>query len=85
MIGLESAIVGVGLTLLLACYRIVRGPTPADRALGADLLAFAVIAMIALVGVRAASAGVFDLVLVATLVAFLSALALARLLLRGER
>lgn len=85
MIGVEIAIVGVGVTLLLACYRIMQGPTPADRALGADLLAFGVIAMMALVGVRAASAGVFDLVLVATLVAFLSALALARLLLRGER
>lgn len=85
MIGLEIAMVGVGVTILLSAYRIVRGPTEADRAVGADLFAFSIIAMIALVGVRAGSGGVFDLVLVATLVAFLSALALARLLNRGAR
>lgn len=85
MIGLEIAMVGVGLTILLSVVRIVVGPTEADRVVGADLLGFSVIAMIALVGVRAGSAGVFDLVLVATLVAFLSALGLARLLNRGAR
>ena len=85
MIGLEIAMVGVGVTILLSAYRIVVGPTEADRAVGADLFAFSIIAMIALVGVRAGSGGVFDLVLVATLVAFLSALGLARLLNRGSR
>lgn len=85
MIGLEIAMVGVGVAILLSAYRIVVGPTEADRAVGADLFAFSIIAMIALVGVRAGSGGVFDLVLVATLVAFLSALGLARLLNRGAR
>lgn len=85
MIGVEIAMVGVGLTILLSVVRIVIGPTDGDRAIGADLLAFSIIAMIALIGVRAGSEGVFDLVLVATLVAFLSALALARLLTRGAR
>ena len=85
MIGLEIAMGAIGITILVAAYRIARGPTDADRAVGADLLGFSIIALIALVGVRAGSGGAFDLVLIATLVAFLSALGLARLLNRGAR
>ncbi|WP_375001960.1 monovalent cation/H+ antiporter complex subunit F [Aeromicrobium sp. CTD01-1L150] len=85
MIGVDVAIVGITLAVLLAVWRIVVGPTPADRAVAADLLSFSVVALIALVGVRAQSTATLDLVLVATLVAFLAAVSLARALTRGWR
>lgn len=85
MIGVDIAIVGVTAAVLLAAWRIVVGPTAADRAVAGDLLSFSVVALIALTGVRMQSAATLDLVLVATLVAFLAAVSLARLLTRGWR
>ena len=85
MIGVDIAIGGVTLAVLLAAWRIVVGPTPADRVVAADLLSFSVVALIGLVGVRTASTATLDLVLVATLVAFLAAVSLARILTRGWR
>lgn len=85
MIGID---IGLGL-LLLAClastYRMIAGPTEADRVIAADLLLFGIVGVIALAGVRMASAGTFDIVLVASLVGFLGALSLARALTRGTR
>ncbi|MEU5554388.1 monovalent cation/H+ antiporter complex subunit F [Micromonospora sp. NPDC047793] len=85
MILLDIAIAGCGFAFLVSAYRIARGPTPADRAIAADLLTFAVIGLIALIGVRAHRHGTFDLVLVATLVAFLAAVSLARAIANGRR
>lgn len=85
MIALDIAIAGCGIALLSSAIRIAVGPTPADRAIAADLLTFAVIGLLALIGTRAHSEGTFDLVLVATLVGFLAAVSLARALTRGHR
>lgn len=70
---------------LLAAARILVGPTSADRAVAADLLLFAAIAVLALLGLQVGSSAALDLVLVATLVAFLGAISLARALTRGRR
>ena len=85
MIGLDIALVACGFASVLSAYRIVVGPTPADRAVAADLLTFSLVGLIALVGLRAESTATLDLVLVATLVAFLSSVSLARALTRGWR
>jgi multicomponent Na+:H+ antiporter subunit F len=85
MIGID---VGLGL-LVAAClastYRMIAGPAEADRVVAADLLLFGMVGIIALVGVRTASAATFDIVLVASMIAFLGALSLARTLTRGNR
>ncbi|MCR4513437.1 monovalent cation/H+ antiporter complex subunit F [Aeromicrobium sp. 50.2.37] len=85
MIGIDVALVAAGFAAVLSAYRIVVGPTPADRAVASDLLTFAIVALIALVGARVQSPATLDLVLVATLVAFLSSVSLARALTRGWR
>ncbi|TSD62459.1 monovalent cation/H+ antiporter complex subunit F [Aeromicrobium piscarium] len=85
MTGIEIAMVGVAVAIALSIVRIVIGPTPADRAVGADLLSFGLIAELALLGTRLGRMGTYDLVLVATLVAFLSAVSLARVMVRGRR
>lgn len=85
MTGVEIAMIGVGVAIALAVVRIVIGPTPADRAVAADLLSFGIVAELALLGTRLGRMGTYDLVLVATLVAFLSAVSLARVMMRGHR
>lgn len=85
MIGVDVAIMVLVGVCLLAAMRMLRGPTDADRAVAADLMMFSILALIALFGVRSGSIAAFDLLLIATLVGFLSALSLARALTRGRR
>ena len=82
---LDIAILGVAIVLLSSVYRILKGPTGADRAVAADLLTFSVVGVLVLVGARLERLGTFDLVLVATLVAFLASVSLARGLMGGRR
>lgn len=85
MIGLDVAIVVLVVVALAATIKMLQGPSNADRAVAADLLMFAVLGLIALIGVRSGSIATFDLLLIASLVGFLSALSLARALTRGRR
>lgn len=80
----------IGLALLAACMiaiaiRIITVRADADRAISGDLLMFSFIGMLAIFGVLLAGAFFFDLVLVASVVGFLSAVSLARALTRGRR
>ena len=50
MIGVDIALVACGFASVLSAYRIVVGPTPADRAVAADLLTFSLVGLVALVG-----------------------------------
>ena len=79
MILLDVALVVLALALVVATVRLVVGPTDADRALGVDLGFAVVIAAVALLAVRLDAPALLDLVLVATLVGFLSTVAFARL------
>lgn len=85
MIGIDIAIGLVSVAVLAAGYRMVVGPADADRAIAADMLFFALIGLVALFGVRFASTGTFDLVLIATLIGLLAGLSLARLLTGARR
>lgn len=78
-------VIGLSLSIAASAYRIARGPTDGNRVAAADLLTFSVIGLIAVSGARVASMGTLDLVIVATLVAFLAAVSLARALARGAR
>ena len=79
MILLDAALVVLALALVVSTVRLVVGPTDADRALGVDFGFAVVIAAIALLAVRLDAPALLDLVLVATLVGFLSTVAFARL------
>lgn len=85
MIGLEIGIWIIALACVASAYRILRGPSEADRAVAGDLLLFGFVGLIALFGVRLDNEYTFDIVLVAALVGFLSALSLARAITRGKR
>jgi multicomponent Na+:H+ antiporter subunit F len=76
---LDAGFLLLGLTLLASTWRMVVGPTNADRAVGADLTYVVLISVLALAAVRFDQPMLFDLVLVATLVGFIASIALARL------
>ncbi|WP_166347562.1 monovalent cation/H+ antiporter complex subunit F [Phytoactinopolyspora limicola] len=83
-------IVDVGLIIMAAAFlpaiwRMVVGPTDADRATAADFTFFLFVAVAALLGVRLETRMFFDVVLVATLVGFLGTVVLARLVDRRDR
>ncbi|WP_040337507.1 monovalent cation/H+ antiporter complex subunit F [Candidatus Blastococcus massiliensis] len=79
MILVDAALVVLALALAVATLRVATGPTDADRALGVDLGFAVVIAAVALLAVRLDAPALLDLVLVTTLVGFLSTVAFARL------
>lgn len=80
----------IGLVILAACMiavaiRMITAHTDADRAVSADLLMFSFTGILAIIGVLLAGFFFFDLILVASVVGFLSAVSLARALTRGRR
>lgn len=85
MIGIDIGLALLVLACLASTYRMIAGPSEADRVVAADLLFFGMIGIIALLGVRAASGATFDIVLVASVVGFLATLSLARAVTRGRR
>ncbi|QBI19510.1 pesticidal protein Cry26Aa [Egibacter rhizosphaerae] len=83
MTGIDVALAGLGVAFLLGLIRTAIGPTVADRAVGADVCLFTLVAVFGLMGVRSGSEMFLDVVLVATLLGFLATVALARLV--GKR
>lgn len=70
----------LGVAALLAGWRVLRGPTQADRVVGLELLATIGVGLAACAGLVADQAALLDVSLVLALVAFLATLAYARVL-----
>lgn len=85
MIVIQAALVVVPLVMLLAVVRIVRGPSEADRGAAADVIFFGFVVLVALIGIVLDTGMVIDIVLVCTIVGFLAAVSLARLITGGNR
>ncbi len=82
---LYICLVVIGVSMAAAVYRMVVGPAPADRAAAADLVFYGFVALVAFVGVIRGSDLVITIAVVATIVGFLAALSLARLVTGGKR
>jgi multicomponent K+:H+ antiporter subunit F len=74
------------LVLAMACYawRLLRGPRAQDRVLCLDALYTAAMLLVLTVGVRTGSTLYFEAALVMSLLGFVSTVALAKFLMRGE-
>ena len=68
----------LGAAVLLATYRVLKGPTAADRVVALDLVAATGIGVACALSVRDDQPALGDLVLVIALVTFLATLAYAR-------
>jgi len=81
---LDFASVAVGAALLLSAWRLVRGPLAVDRVLALDTMYINVVALVILLGIRYGTALFFDAALLIALLGFVSTVALARYLSRGD-
>lgn len=81
---LPFAIGAFGLALLLAAYRLLRGPAAPDRILALDTLYINTMALLILLGIRFGTALYFEAALVIAMLGFVSTVVLCKFLLRGD-
>ncbi|MBO9716908.1 MAG: K+/H+ antiporter subunit F [Pseudoxanthomonas sp.] len=74
----------VGLAMLLALYRLLRGPTVPDRILALDTLFVAAIAQLMLFGMHLGSAVHFEAALVIAMLGFVGTVVLSKYVLRRD-
>lgn len=83
-LALDVASACVGLALLLAGFRLLRGPDLVDRVLALDTLYVNAAALLVLYGVRMGTQHHYEAALVIAMLGFLSTVAFAKFLLRGD-
>lgn len=81
---LNFAFVCVTLALLLTMWRLLRGPDAMDRVLALDTLYINVVALVILLGLSANASLLFEAALIVAMLGFVSTVALARFLSRGD-
>ena len=74
----------LGLSMICATYRIVFGPRAQDRVLGLDSLYVNAMLMLLVFGIQSGRTLYFEAALIIALLGFVSTLALAKFLMRGE-
>ena len=72
------------LAMVLCALRLLRGPTAQDRVLALDTLWMCTMLLSLTIGIAFASRVYFDLALLIALTGFVSTVALAKFLMRGE-
>lgn len=83
-VALNIGLVAVALAMGLCAWRLLSGPTPTDRVLALDTLYLNVVALIVLLGIRWNTAMLFEGALLVSMLGFISTVALARYLTRGD-
>jgi multicomponent K+:H+ antiporter subunit F len=81
---IASAQVMLGLAMACATFRILRGPRAQDRVVGFDSLYVNAMLLILTFGIRSGSPVYDEAALMIALLGFVSTVALAKFLLRGE-
>ena len=74
----------VAAAVALNFWRLLRGPSAADRILALDTLYVNTIALLVLLGIQLSSALYFEVALLIALMGFVSTVALCKYLLRGD-
>jgi multicomponent K+:H+ antiporter subunit F len=78
------AIAGFAVSMLLAAWRLVRGPALPDRILALDTLYVNAMAMLILFGLRFDTTLYFEAALVIAMLGFIGTVALSKYLTRGD-
>ena len=72
------------LAILLALYRVVRGPSMPDRVVALDMIGVNLISAVAVFSVALGTRAYLEVILIVGILAFISTIALARFVERGE-
>ena len=72
------------IAILLALYRIVRGPSMPDRVVALDMIGVNLISAVAVFSVVLDTHAFLEVILIVGILAFISTIALARFVERGE-
>jgi multicomponent K+:H+ antiporter subunit F len=78
------AIGGLALSMLLAAWRLLRGPGLPDRILALDTLYVNSMALLILIGIRFDTVLYFEAALVISMLGFVGTIALSKYILRGD-
>jgi multicomponent K+:H+ antiporter subunit F len=81
---LNFALLAVAFAMLLCGWRLLRGPETTDRLLALDTLYINAVALVILLGIRLGSTLLFEAALIVAMLGFVSTVALARFLSRGD-
>lgn len=81
---LPWAIGALGVAILLALWRLLRGPSAPDRILALDTLYVNVMALLILLGIRLSTTIYFEAALVIAMLGFIGTVALAKYIVRGR-
>ncbi|KPF50673.1 cation:proton antiporter [beta proteobacterium AAP121] len=81
---LDFAVLAVAAAVLMCLWRLLRGPSLPDRVLALDTLYINAIALAVLLGLRQGSALFFEAALIIAMLGFVSTVAAARYLARGD-
>lgn len=79
-----AAEVALTLAILLAAFRVLRGPRAQDRVLGLDALYVCTMLLFLTLGIGTGSVFFFEAALVIAMLGFVATVALAKFLMRGE-
>ena len=74
----------MGMAMLFAVWRLLRGPRAQDRVLALDTLYVNAMLLVLTLGIRTGTTLYFEAALIIALLGFVSTAALAKFLLRGE-
>ncbi|MBP6095531.1 MAG: K+/H+ antiporter subunit F [Methyloversatilis sp.] len=83
-IALDISATAILLSILLCGVRLLRGPEVTDRILALDTLYINVVALVVVLGIRQQTALLFEAALIIAMLGFVSTVALARYLTRGD-
>lgn len=82
---LSGALLILAVAILVGLFRIYSSAAAAERAVVGDLVYFAGVGILMIVGIQSGSAIIQDAAMLAALLGILATVALARILTRGER
>ncbi|MGK7654293.1 MULTISPECIES: K+/H+ antiporter subunit F [unclassified Roseovarius] len=83
-IAIVISFVALALGQLLSMVRLVMGPTPGDRILALDTMVINALGLVVMVGIYQGVQVYFEVTLLIAMLGFVSTVALARFILRGD-
>lgn len=83
-LALDVCLGAIVLAIAMTAWRLLRGPEITDRVLAIDTLYINVVALVIALGMRSGTELLFEAALIVALLGFVSTVALARYLTRGD-